>query len=83
MASVKAVFRNTYGESRRWVIWDIGRDPNSPPVVFDGYLDPDAATDPLEIYSADGIYGKTQYQRSDGAATIEDNITDGSEVRMQ
>ena len=82
MANITATFRNTYGESRRWVIWDTGRDPNSPPIIFDGYLDPDGATNPLAIYSADGIYGTVQYQRSDGARTVQDSITDGSEVRM-
>ena len=83
MASIKAIFKNEYSESRRWVILDIGRDPNSPPVIFDGYLDSGSETGPLEIYSSDSIYGKTQYQRSDGAPTIEDSITEGSVVRME
>jgi hypothetical protein len=83
MASIRATFRNTYGESRRWVIWDTARDPNSPPIVFDGYLDADGTTNALEIYSADGVYGRVLCQRSDGAPTVEDNITDGSEVRME
>ena len=83
MASIHATFRNTYGESRRWIIWDTGRDPNSPPMIFDGYLDPDGATSPLAVYSADGTFGTVQYQRSDGAPTVGDNITDGSEVRME
>jgi hypothetical protein len=83
MANIRAVFRNTYSESRRWVIVDTGRDPNSPPTIYDGYLDPDGTTDPLDIYSGDGIYGQVQYQRADGAPTVEANIVDGSEVRMQ
>jgi len=83
MAQISATFKNSYGDSRRWVIWDIGRDPNSPPVIFDGYLDPDQSTAALALYSADGVYGNATYQRSDGAATNVDTITDGSEVDME
>ena len=83
MAQISATFKNSYGDSRRWVVWDVGRDPNSPPVIFDGYLDPDQSTAALNLYSSDGIYGHALYQRSDGAATNADSITDGSEVAME
>jgi hypothetical protein len=83
MADISATFRNDYSESRRFVIVDTGRDPNSPPVIFDGYLEPGQVTQSLALYSADGIYGKIQYQRSDGAVTVVDNITDGSVVSME
>lgn len=83
MADISAIFSNDYGESRRWVIVDSGRDPNSPPVIFDGYLDPGQTTDSLQLYSADGIYGQATYQRSDGAPTVVDDITEGTTVSMQ
>jgi hypothetical protein len=82
MATISATFLNDYGQSRKWVIVDSGRDPNSPPVIFNDYLDPNQATDSLSLYSDDGIYGQVTYQRSDGAPTVADNITDGTQVRM-
>ena len=81
MADIWATFENGYGESRRYVIVDQGRDPNSPPVIFDGYLDPDAKTDWLALY-ADGSYGRVVYQRSDGGQQVVDSITNESNVRM-
>jgi hypothetical protein len=83
MASINAVFSNDYGESRRWVIVDSGRDPIDPPILFSDYLDPDQTTQSLQLYSADGVYGQVTYQRSDGAATVADNITDGATVSME
>ena len=83
MADISATFRNDYSESRRFVIVDTGRDPNSPPVIFDGYLEPGQSTQTLTLYSSDGVYGKVSYQRSDGAVTVVDNITDGSVVSME
>ena len=83
MANISASFKNDYGDSRRWVIVDTGRDPNSPPTLFDDYLDPGAATPSLQLYSADGTYGQVTYQRSDGAATVADDITDGTTVSME
>ncbi len=83
MAEITATFTNSYGESRQWVIVDTGRDPNSPPTIFNGYLAPDQSTDPLTLYSSDGVYGQVTYQRSDGAATVADSITDGSNVSME
>jgi hypothetical protein len=83
MASINAVFSNDYGESRRWVIVDSGRDPNSPPILFDDYLDPGQITQSLQLYSADGIYGQATYQRSDGAPTVADNVTNGATVSME
>jgi hypothetical protein len=82
MADINATFRNDYSESRRFVIVDTARDLNSPPVIFDGYLEPGQSTAALTLYSADEIYGKVSYQRSDGAVTIVDNITDNSVVSM-
>ena len=83
MADISATFSNDYGESRRFVIVDIGRDPNNPPGIFDGYLEPGQSTQSLTLYSADGIYGKVSYQRSDGAITVVDNISDNSAVSME
>jgi len=71
------------GDSRAWVIKDYGIDPNAPRVIFSDYLGPDDATAALGLYSSDGVYGKASYQRSDGAETMVDDITDGSEVRME
>jgi hypothetical protein len=81
MPDISATFRNDYGASRRFVIIDTGRDPNSPPVIFDGYLEPGQST-ALTLYS-DGWHGNVSYQRSDGAVNIVDNITDGSVVSME
>jgi hypothetical protein len=83
MSDISATFKNNYSESRHWVIQDQGRDPNSPPTIFDGYLEPDQSTSTLALYSSDGVYGRAAYQRSDGAVTIADSITDGSEVSME
>ena len=82
MSEINATFKSNYSESRRWVIVDTGRDPNSPPVIFDGYLDPNGLTSALPLYSADGIYGKVIYQRSDGPQQVVDSITDGSQISM-
>lgn len=82
MANIYAQFKNNYSESRKWVIIDLGRDPNAPPVVFNDYLDPNGVTDALQIYSSDGTWGKVQYQRSDGPAQVVDDVTDGSTVSM-
>ncbi len=81
MPNISATFVNNYGDSRQWAIWDTGIDPNSPKLLFNDYLAPDASTQ-LSLYSGDGIYGSAQYQRSDGAPTLVDNITDQSQVSM-
>ena len=83
MATIGATFRNDYGSSRQWVIWDVGRDPNSPPVIFNNYLEPGQSTDLLSLYSSDGVYAAALYQRSDGAPTNVDSITDNSQVSME
>ena len=83
MPQIAATFQNNYGESRKWVIVDVKRDPNAPPVVFNDYLEPNQATSPLNLYSDDGIYGEATYQRSDGAPTHVDSITDGTQVSME
>jgi hypothetical protein len=83
MPSINATFKNAYGESRAWDIQDIGIDPNLPKPVFSGYLDADASTDPIALHSGDGVYATALYKRSDGAANVVDNITDGTEVRME
>jgi hypothetical protein len=83
MPDISATFRNDYSESRHFVIVDTGRDPNSPPGIFDGYLEPGQSTESLTVYSADGTWGKVTYQRSDGAPTVVDNITDQAVVSME
>ena len=83
MAEIGVSFRNDYGSSRRWVIVDSGRDPNAPPTIFDDYLDVGQSTSTLTLYSADGIYGQVTYQRSDGAPTVADSLTDGTTVGME
>jgi len=80
LATISATFTNNSGSSRKWVILDIGRDPNAPPVLFDDYLDPGQATQALSLYSdIDGA--KALYQRSDGAPTNV-NVSDGDNVQM-
>jgi hypothetical protein len=80
MATISVTFQNGYGESRRWVIQDIGIDQNSPLTVFDGYLGPGDLTDSLSFYS-DGSRGIALYQRSDGPATRTD-VRDGDRIDM-
>ena len=82
MADINVSFSNRFGESRLWTIWDTGRDPNVPPVIFNDYLGAHESTNPLPLYSEDGSYGKARYQRSDGAAyNIE--VADGAFVDME
>ena len=80
MATISATFKNDYGDSRKWVILDLGRDPNAPPVIFSDYLEPDQTTPPLGLYS-DGFAAHAQYARSDGAPTNVD-VNDGDTVSM-
>ena len=47
LTDIAASFRNDFGDSRRYVIVDSGRDPNSPPGLLDGYLDPGQFTGPF------------------------------------
>ena len=82
MAEITGTFRNTCGASRRWVIFDLDRDPNSPPIVFNDFLDADQSTDPLTLHSGDGLFGRIQYQRSDGAPQMAD-VGNNDEIRMQ
>ena len=82
MANINATFCNNYSDSRLWVIFDMKRDPNAPPEIFNGYLDPNQCTDSLSLYAGDDLWGKAMYQRSDGAQNIVDTITDGSTVNM-
>lgn len=83
MPDISASFRNDYSESRHYSVVDTGRDPNSPPVIFDGYLEPGQITQSVAVYSEDGVYGKISYQRSDGAVTVVDDVTDNSVVSME
>ncbi len=83
MGYVNASFCNNYGDSRLYVIWDLKRDPNAPPEIFRGYLDPNQCTDTLALYAGDDLWGEVLYQRSDGAQNIVDSITDGSTVSME
>ncbi len=80
MSDINVTFTNNYGESRHFQIWDVGRDPNQPPEVFDGYLDENQTTDWIALHG-DGSYGRVMYKRSDGAATTLD-VTDGNNVDM-
>jgi hypothetical protein len=81
-AYINADFENTYGENRHFVILDTGIDPNSPRQVFSNYLEPGGRTGNLQLWASDEIYGRALYQRSDGAPTVADNITEGTVVRM-
>ena len=83
MASISASFCNNFGDSRLYVIVDAKRDPNAPPEIFRGYLEPNQSTDVLSLYSGDDSWGQVIYQRSDGAPTVVDTITDGSTVSME
>jgi hypothetical protein len=80
MADISASFKSNYSESRHWVIVDTGRDPNSPPTIFDGYLGPGDTTDVLPVYSS-GSSGTVTYQRSDGSPT-NTSVNDGDVVSM-
>ncbi len=82
MPTITATFKNNYGESKLWTILDLGRDPSAPSQVFRDYLEPDQVTDPLTLYSADGVYGLAGYQRSDGQLQRVD-VSDQSEVDME
>jgi hypothetical protein len=81
MANVNATFCNNYGESRLWVIKDYACDPNVPPVIFSGYLGGGDCTDSLSLCSADELYGKISYQRSDGPEQMVD-VSNGDQVQM-
>jgi hypothetical protein len=79
MGDINAKFRNNYSENRQWVIWDLGRDSGSPPVVFDGYLDSGAETDWILLSDK----GDVMYQRpTDGAQTHPMTVNDGDTVNM-
>jgi hypothetical protein len=82
MATLTASFINGHGSSIRYQIVDTARDPNSPPVLFDNYLDPEQSTGDLQLYSADGVYGSVTYIRSDGYSQVQSDITDGTAVRL-
>ncbi|SAK83688.1 hypothetical protein AWB78_04143 [Caballeronia calidae] len=82
MATLTASFVNGHGSSIRYQIVDTSRDPNSPPVLFDNYLEPDQSTGDLQLYSADGVYASVTYFRSDGYSEVKPDITDGSAVRL-
>jgi hypothetical protein len=81
MSDITATFVNKYGQSRKWVVLDMGRDPNAPPVIFNDYLDVDQSTGALTLYS-DAYHGQVQYQRSDGSPTNID-VRDGDTVSME
>jgi hypothetical protein len=83
MANINATFCNNYSDKRHWQIWDLKSDPNSPPQIFDGYLEPNECTASLSLYTGDDLWGQAMYQRSDGAQTIADTITEGSTVQME
>ena len=81
MPNIAATFRNDCGQSRRWMIVDLGRDPNSPPIIFNDFLDKDESTQELRVFSDDEIFGRIMYQRSDGPQQVVD-VSNGDLVRM-
>ncbi|MDQ3742635.1 MAG: hypothetical protein M3320_06020 [Actinomycetota bacterium] len=81
-AYINAEFENRYGENRQFVIYDTGIDPNAPRQIFSDYLAPGARTPQLQLWASDEIYGRALYQRSDGAPTVADSITNNSVVWM-
>lgn len=68
MAEIRARFCNGDTESRLWTIFDVGADPDHPPELFTGYLEPGGCTDPVVLYSADGMFGHVRWQSSDATA---------------
>ena len=82
MPDIKVTFTNGYGDSRHYDVWDLGRDPNMPPVIFDGYLDVNQSTDPLAVHADDFGAAKIMYQRSDGPQQVVD-VSDGQNVSME
>ena len=78
MGDIRARFTNHYDESRKYTIWDLGRDPNQPPVVFDDYLDKGKSTDWLTLHER----GRVRYKRSDGSAQ-EVDVSDSRDVDME
>ena len=81
MPNITATFLNNFSASRRWVIFDLSRDPNAPPVIFNDFLDKDESTPELQLHSDDAIFGKIAYQRSDGPQQVVD-VSNGDTVRM-
>ena len=81
MPNISATFLNNSGSSRRWVIVDLARDPNAPPVIFNDFLEKDESTPELALHSDDSIFGKAVYQRSDGPQQVVD-VSNGDVVRM-
>jgi hypothetical protein len=80
---ITVTFTNKYGESRHYGIWDLGRDPNSPPQIFNGYLDTNQSTDPLAVHSSDFGEARVMYQRSDGPQQVVDSLSDEGNVSME
>ena len=83
MPDISVSFTNNYGDSRQYAIWDLGRDPNSPPVIFNDYLDSNQSTSPLPVHSNDFGETRVMYQRSDGPQQVVDNLSDGDSVSME
>jgi hypothetical protein len=82
MADIYLTFCNNYGESRLWVIWDVGRDPNAPKEIFRDYLAPHDCTPRLTLYSDNDSSGLARYQRSDGDPT-DVSASNGSTIAME
>jgi hypothetical protein len=80
MPDIQVTFRNGFGESRKWTIWDNGADPNVPPVLFDDYLGANETT-LLALHSDDGTSGSAKFRRSDSGLVVM-NVADGSTVDM-
>jgi hypothetical protein len=82
MPDIHVTFTNGYGESRQYEIWDLERDPNAPPQIFNGYLDSDQTTEPLGVLSNDFGGSRVAYKRSDGPQQVVDSLSEGDNVRM-
>jgi hypothetical protein len=61
----------------------MGRDPNMPPAIFDGYLDVDMSTNALAVHADDFGASKIMYQRSDGPQQVVEDLSDGGNVSME
>lgn len=80
MSEIMARFCNGDTEGRLWTILDVGADPNHPPELFSGFLEPGVCTDPVALYSADGTFGHVAWQSPNtpgGEAMVHDGESVG------
>ena len=78
MADISAKFRNNYSVNGMCTVWDVGRDPGNPPIVFQDRLDSGAETDWITLNGE----GNVMYQRPEGGQTIPMTVHDGDTVPM-